>query len=178
MNDLGLVEASVLAAFLGMSPSSVRSIESRHRLPTRGRAKLYDARDILRVPGSHDRLAPEGPRPWSTSTRWASGRGGPLGVDTELAMAGTADRGHRWGKPVAQQSSQQNEPAPPGMDRGARSSRDCEARGEVPAWRVTDDPDMTRDDVGTTQACRLGAGRRTRRHATLALVNATHAQGS
>lgn len=50
--------ADEIAAFLGVTPSAVRQIVRRNGVaPTgkRGRAHLYDPREVLRHAGAHDR---------------------------------------------------------------------------------------------------------------------------
>ena len=56
---MNTLTAAELAAFLGMTPSGVRNIVSRkHIAPIgkRGNANLYDARQVIRHAGPHDRL--------------------------------------------------------------------------------------------------------------------------
>lgn len=47
-----------LAAFLGMTPSGLRNVISRKQIAAvgkRGKAKVYDPRDVIRHAGPHDR---------------------------------------------------------------------------------------------------------------------------
>lgn len=56
MNHLS---ADEIAAFLGVTSSAVRQIVRRHGIQhqgKRGKAKLYDPREIIRHAGAHDRL--------------------------------------------------------------------------------------------------------------------------
>ena len=55
---MNALTATELAAFLGMTPSGVRNIISRkHVRPVdkRGKANLYDPRQVIRHAGAHDR---------------------------------------------------------------------------------------------------------------------------
>jgi len=55
------VSAAEIAAFLGMSASGVRNIISRNHIQPigkRGKANLYNAREVIRHAGAHDRRAP------------------------------------------------------------------------------------------------------------------------
>lgn len=50
---------TLLAAFLGVSPSRVRQVVAKHAIEpvaTDWKAKLYDPRDVVRHAGCHDRL--------------------------------------------------------------------------------------------------------------------------
>lgn len=50
--------AAELAAFLGVTPSTVRSLIARHKIASvgkEGRAHLYDARAFVDTVGGHDR---------------------------------------------------------------------------------------------------------------------------
>lgn len=54
---------TLLAAFLGVSPSRVRQIVAAHAIEPVGtvwRAKLYDPLDVIRHAGGHDRLTTAG----------------------------------------------------------------------------------------------------------------------
>ena len=53
-----LLTAAEIGAFLGITPGAVRLIVHRHHIPARGkagRAKLYDAHEVIRHAGTHDR---------------------------------------------------------------------------------------------------------------------------
>lgn len=55
---MNALTAAELAAFLGMTSSGVRNVISRkHITPIgkRGKANLYDSREVIRHAGAHDR---------------------------------------------------------------------------------------------------------------------------
>lgn len=50
--------AAEIGAFLGMTSAGVRQIVRRNQIPDqgkRGKAKLYDPREVIRHAGAHDR---------------------------------------------------------------------------------------------------------------------------
>lgn len=52
--------AAEIGAFLGITAAGVRQIIKRHKIQAQGkqgRAKLYDAREVLKHAGTHDRRA-------------------------------------------------------------------------------------------------------------------------
>jgi hypothetical protein len=56
---MNALTAAELAAFLGMTASGVRNVISRKRIAPigkRGKANLYDSREVIRHAGAHDRL--------------------------------------------------------------------------------------------------------------------------
>ena len=55
---MNALTAAELAAFLGMTASGVRNVISRKRIAPvgkRGKANLYDSRQVIRHAGAHDR---------------------------------------------------------------------------------------------------------------------------
>lgn len=59
------VGVKLIAAYLGVTPARVRQIIATHQIKPVGtawKAKMYDATEVIRHAGSHDRRDPGHPR--------------------------------------------------------------------------------------------------------------------